>query len=427
MLYWAVPPYTWKGWVDDQRKIPPPRVVEVPTDNGLVLYAEASKLAACTESEERIIAAWSPSSDPAAPPPAESELPALEAVVERCQPALVRLREAADKRYASGKELRVDTLFPELGEYRKLARLATAAAWADHLRGEDDEALRTLEDVTALGANLNNGEFLIQSLVGEACASIAHRRAMRVVREGRPSDEALRRHAERIRALRSRLDGIRGALITEAAFANATLDEVARGEYGAIVSDDSGRAQRALLFACRLKLGSSREWLNDRYARLIEEADKPPKESRFTELADSVEEDAAARHDYLASIIAPSLRKGVMRYRRCIAELEAEEIACALELYRREHRSYPGSLAELSPAYLPAVAPDPFTGDPLVYRRTPEGYTLYSLGPNMQDDGGAMTPGDFEPDLVLVGGTVGTGSAPAEAVDAGPAPAVSNP
>lgn len=64
-------------------------------------------------------------------------------------------------------------------------------------------------------------------------------------------------------------------------------------------------------------------------------------------------------------------------------------VACALERFRIAHGAYPETLAELSPAYLGSPALDPMDGKPLRYGRLPDGsFKLYSVGPNLKDDGG---------------------------------------
>jgi hypothetical protein len=45
-------------------------------------------------------------------------------------------------------------------------------------------------------------------------------------------------------------------------------------------------------------------------------------------------------------------------------------------------------LAELTPAHLAALPADPFDGQPLHYKTKSSGYTLYSIGPDLKDDGG---------------------------------------
>jgi len=69
-------------------------------------------------------------------------------------------------------------------------------------------------------------------------------------------------------------------------------------------------------------------------------------------------------------------------------QMRLTRIALALAAYKADHRGYPHSLDELSPAYLPKIPNDPFSEKPLVYAATSDGYALYSAGPNMTDDGG---------------------------------------
>jgi hypothetical protein len=66
--------------------------------------------------------------------------------------------------------------------------------------------------------------------------------------------------------------------------------------------------------------------------------------------------------------------------------------AVAVERFRRDHAGTPPrTLSELAPHYLAAVPADPFTGASLLYRVGPDAYTIYSVGPNHQDDGGDLT------------------------------------
>jgi hypothetical protein len=60
----------------------------------------------------------------------------------------------------------------------------------------------------------------------------------------------------------------------------------------------------------------------------------------------------------------------------------------ALKRFQLARGELPESLAQLMPEYLPDVPQDPFSEGPLVYRREPMGYLLYSVGHNGRDDGG---------------------------------------
>ena len=71
------------------------------------------------------------------------------------------------------------------------------------------------------------------------------------------------------------------------------------------------------------------------------------------------------------------------------AEVENARIALALERFRLKGGSYPGRLAELVPAYLDKVPPDPITNGERIYRVKTDGTpVVYSVGLNRKDDGG---------------------------------------
>ncbi len=63
-------------------------------------------------------------------------------------------------------------------------------------------------------------------------------------------------------------------------------------------------------------------------------------------------------------------------------------LAFALAAYQREHGRYPVKLAALAPKYLPKIPLDLFSGKALIFRPAEDGYLLYSVGVNGQDDGG---------------------------------------
>ena len=66
--------------------------------------------------------------------------------------------------------------------------------------------------------------------------------------------------------------------------------------------------------------------------------------------------------------------------------------AIAIERYLRAHaEQLPASLSDLSPRYLPATPIDPFTGQPLLYVKMPNGYVVYSAGVNRRDDKGDVS------------------------------------
>ncbi len=92
--------------------------------------------------------------------------------------------------------------------------------------------------------------------------------------------------------------------------------------------------------------------------------------------------------DILISHMLPAVRKLQQHSDRIEQVHRNLHLAFALAAYRRDHGSYPRNLEALAPNYLPQIPQDLFTGKPLVYRPSENGYLLYSFGPNGRDDEG---------------------------------------
>jgi hypothetical protein len=90
---------------------------------------------------------------------------------------------------------------------------------------------------------------------------------------------------------------------------------------------------------------------------------------------------------------------------QCRMMLDLVRLGYALAAHRAEKGRYPAKLADLQPGYLKEIPQDRFTGKPLVYKLADEagktGYTLYSVGANLKDDGGVEDIGVSNGDIVL--------------------------
>jgi hypothetical protein len=71
------------------------------------------------------------------------------------------------------------------------------------------------------------------------------------------------------------------------------------------------------------------------------------------------------------------------------ARIRTAVAAVAAEQHRVARGDWPASLAELGP-----LPDDPFTGKPLGFRRLADGIVVYSVGPNLRDDGGELAKDD---------------------------------
>lgn len=96
--------------------------------------------------------------------------------------------------------------------------------------------------------------------------------------------------------------------------------------------------------------------------------------------------------DYPVALLATRLEPDMIRLAAkrdaAIALTDQLRIALALNVYRQAHGGYPETLAPLAEVVDRPIPDDIFSGEPFRYRREGAGYVLWSLGPDLDDDGG---------------------------------------
>jgi len=94
---------------------------------------------------------------------------------------------------------------------------------------------------------------------------------------------------------------------------------------------------------------------------------------------------------------ASTMLEAMTRYAERVAMTQTKAVAArlglALAVYKQQTGSYPDDLAALVPHFIGEIPLDPFTGNPFIYRTEGVGFILYSLGPNLTDDGGIYLRG----------------------------------
>ena len=97
------------------------------------------------------------------------------------------------------------------------------------------------------------------------------------------------------------------------------------------------------------------------------------------------------RHQVFCGLLLPALSRALERTGFAQSAADSAALACALERYRLSRGQYPDTLQALAPDFIEHLPRDVMTGEPLKYRREPDGrYTLYSVGWNETDDGGKI-------------------------------------
>jgi len=91
----------------------------------------------------------------------------------------------------------------------------------------------------------------------------------------------------------------------------------------------------------------------------------------------------------LIEILGSSIANVIELESRIRTDEQALITTLALLRYNANSDGYPGALSQLvSAGYIKELPNDPFSDKPLVYKRTIQGFTLYSFGADYDDDGG---------------------------------------
>jgi hypothetical protein len=99
---------------------------------------------------------------------------------------------------------------------------------------------------------------------------------------------------------------------------------------------------------------------------------------------------AKLQYDIVTALVMPAMMKVSDANRRGIGNLRSAYVAVAVERYRRDHGRCPDTLDALVPNYLAAVPTDPQDGNPLRFKRMPDGVVVYWLGFDGIDNGGKL-------------------------------------
>jgi hypothetical protein len=93
--------------------------------------------------------------------------------------------------------------------------------------------------------------------------------------------------------------------------------------------------------------------------------------------------------DRVAAIMTPVLSRTVEMSQRLATERDLARVALGLAAHKADHGSYPKSLDELVPPYLPKLPRDAFAAGEQMFRYEPNavgGYRLFSVGFNGKDE-----------------------------------------
>lgn len=294
----------------------------------------------------------------------------------------------------------IGTLLPNTQEMRRVAGLLSDAALVAAADDRGDDALDAILCLLHLDRALGDEPFSISALVRMAILAIGYRATERTLAW---TPTATDPKLAEVQAELLRLAGVprlKAAVRGERAICYRILENIEAGAF-----DPTGWiANGSPVDAVRLKF-QQRHWpaqqadVLDHFNRVVAACDLPPHERRqvFAEVEAAVDALAKDRSkapmSVLVGLLFPALAKVVEADTRTVGLLRATAVAVACERHRLKHGRFPDTLAALTPSFLSEFPADPYTGKPLLYRRTDDGAVVYVCGADRTDDGGKLKPG----------------------------------
>jgi len=329
--------------------------------------------------------------------------------------ALELFRQASEKpacarQYSAGDSgALVAVQLPQLSRLRNACKAMAARSNWYASQGRYAAAAEDLLTVARVGQLQPQAPSLIECLVGTAVQSLAYDRMARLASDaGDALDYGLL--AERLAHDDAGAPPFARAIVAEKAMLMDTSQRVFRpnpetgqpaldvGQLGQLVPipDDAVResgssAQAMPQFDYTVRVGS------EYYDRLtaVMELPYPQAQPQMAQL----QVDFAAESNPLLRLLMVAGSKVKETQTRLESQRRMTHTLVRVLAYRQQTGALPESLDDLPDAG--HVTADAFTEQPFVYRRDGDLFTLYSVGPNGQDDGGAHTKWREDGDFVI--------------------------
>jgi hypothetical protein len=328
-------------------------------------------------------------------PPTRADLEALAEFVGHFPKASDLVREATARpkcRFDTDWSDPPNALFPHLARLRAVGRFTGAEATVEAYRGRQAAAVDRLRMGFVATRHLSSEACLIDVLMGCAIDGIMLQAVDYVVPERPAPPREARALAEEL----VRLDygeWLDRAMLTERVFGISVFDHLRAGDYSVLGNPGmpSAGAERAV---CWLHSRAFPVWRaqDELYyvtamGELARVTSLTPKERAADPSAQAALASQPPRWALGSNIVLPVFAKAFIKTETTAARRAVLATALGLGVYKQQHHTYPSRLADLESLNWP-VATDVFSEGHLVYRRSESGFVLYSVGPDLIDNGG---------------------------------------
>ncbi len=305
--------------------------------------------------------------------------------------------------------------YRRLGKSRGCVRILATKAKFEAEKGEIDSALSTVLVNFRTSKRLSSEPFLLPQVLRLAVEGTVADNLEEVLNQGRGSTELYQSLMDSIRDERKRnlmQHGLGGEIplllpyFSDLRQAGETLSEEnirgrfemedrVRQMFGLDKEHFPHSAELTELLNALRKEGPEQFWYREELihfqtmSKLYSLAGKPHWKTaeELKQLRNELENMPGSR-GFWTRLMLQSLLRLFDSEARLDAQLGTAELALAVKIYKVKHRFYPSSLAQLVPEILPELPKDPYTGEDFAYNPRGMNILIYSVGPNLKDDGG---------------------------------------
>lgn len=316
--------------------------------------------------------------------------------IQKMQPYLKEYRQYLDQPSVAVYEYDFNWLFPEMADFRQLARAEALLIREALERNQPREAVERITAQLRFAEQIRNEGIVIHHLLGSAMIAIVLS-PLREHFENLNDPTALQRVVDMARRYERERVTLDEVMTAEYYFGLSFYRDLRRGKVK--MSDLVGDPHTLEEWFLYTGLGTTlmlsatlREYEQLWEAKRVE-LQKPPWVRKDPAIRPKMPLNQGMNISLESLSKAEALEMATMRLLGC---------AAAIKLYKQRTGRYPNTLSDLN---LGDLAIDPFTGKPFIYRHDPKkGFQLYSVGVNRVDDGGRITNhesngGDINPAL----------------------------
>ena len=304
-----------------------------------------------------------------------------------------------------GMPVMLEVLLPNMQKYKKLAQLLCWDAYRKAQEGNPKEAMSIALEVYNFGGHVRGqNTMLIQQLVGIAMESMACRTITEVLSDYKIDSAVLaeiQTNFEKLQEGKGSKISVKGEELflddelqrcfTQSCIGKSHLYLPRFHELGTASEDDFiyPKTGFRILFTHPDKEETQKAL--DRLFEIFDEIAKlsPAAADKRIQLNKQAKE--MISKNLFLQVMFPAIGKVSETGYRNQMYGQATAALLAVSRYRLETGQYPVSLQELvQKGYLKEVPVDVYSDKPIVYKQKDDSFILYSLGPNLKDDGGQV-------------------------------------